>query len=166
MIERYNKFIEPINLEKIDRIIIKRVCNYSHNFDKNTILHDLLIHDLDILRYYHQIDFEKIIIKSLIRKKDIYHINLIFNEINIDITVGNSDELSSRIHNYYLNDKSHIEYDFMNSYNKLNDLHHDYINFLVKKPNKMCTLNESKELFKIISKINILPISIKIFHRW
>lgn len=153
MIERYNKFIEPINLEKIDRIIIKRVCNYSHNFDKNTILHDLLIHDLDILRYYHQIDFEKIVIKSLIRKKDIYHINLIFNEINIDITVGNTDELSSRIHTYYLKDKSHIEYDFMNSYNKLKDLHDDYINFLVKKPNKMCTLNESKELFKIISKI-------------
>ena len=89
----------------------------------------------------------------MIRKKDIYHINLIFNEINIDITVGNSDELSLRNHIYYLKDKSHVEYDFMNSYNKLKDLHDDYMNFLIKKPNKMCTLNESKELFKIISKI-------------
>lgn len=153
MIERYNKFIKPINLANISKIDIIRVCNYSKNFDSKTILFDLLIHDLDILKYFHNLNFNNTKIVKIYRNNDIYKIKLKYNETIINIIVGNSNEISERSHIYY-NENIEVEhYDFLNSYNKLKDLHNDYANYLLNKPNKICTIEESFEVSNFINKI-------------
>ena len=41
-------------------IEIYRVTGYPNNFNSDLILHDLLIHDLDILVYFNNLELDKI----------------------------------------------------------------------------------------------------------
>ena len=153
MLERYNPFLKYIDLELVSKINITRVCWYTNNFNPRQILHDLFIHDLDILIFYHKLDLKMVKIVNLIRIKDLYQITLKYKKTDINITVGNSKIESSRKHLYYLEGEKVIEFNFVNNHNKIKEMHNDYINYLINKPNKICSLMESFSRFEFINKI-------------
>ena len=153
MLERYNSFLEFRNFKEYDRIEIYRVTGYSNNFNSNLILHDLLIHDLDILVYFNNLELDKINIINIIRKKDIYIINLKCCKVYIYIMIGNSKNISKRKHIYYKNEKIK-EYNFMNKENKIKSIYNDYINFIQGNVNKICTLEQNFKLISLIEKLS------------
>lgn len=154
MLERYNSFLNKIDINDIKLIEIKRITPYSKNFSGNNILLDLFIHDLDILVYFSNLNLSNIVVKTISKENDIIYLDLMNNDTLIKVTVGNSNDKSERYHKYY-KDNDIINYNFINKENKIKCIQDDYINFLTNKNNMICTLEENKNLVNFISQIMV-----------